>query len=269
MEVGLWLLVDRGGLERAGDEGPVTACWKLFAEVLIEAWGVVHPRGEGFQESGECVVLPRIALLQEVLVQLADESGQLVAAADLIIWSKGHVSKYPVAPWDGHLGGWLWAVFVTDHAAEAGAGGGEVVLKLGDSLLEFPILSGRLPFCRGQPEVLLGELVHAVDQVVVAELFDLLSQMSAGLLTPVITAFADFSIRKRGGDDTRGLRGGSGSSTSQRRNRARSSSVIRFQSMPRSEHQVSSRAEQMPYAFSVLNDRPMSRNEARNRQDSW
>jgi hypothetical protein len=87
--------------------------------------------------------------------------------------------------------------------------------------------------------------------------------------TPVITAFADFSIRKRGGDDTRGLRGGSGSSTSQRRNRARSSSVICFQSRPRSEHQVSSRAERMPYAFSVLNDRPMSRNEARNRQDSW
>ncbi|MCP9994372.1 hypothetical protein [Streptomyces albogriseolus] len=87
--------------------------------------------------------------------------------------------------------------------------------------------------------------------------------------TPITTAFADFSIRKRGGDDRRGLRGGSGSSTSQRRNQARSRSVIDFQSRPRSEHQVSSSADRMPYAFSVLNDRPMSRNEARNRQDSW
>jgi hypothetical protein len=58
----------------------------------------VHPRGEGFQESDECVVLPRIALLQEVLVQLADESDQFLVAADLIIWSKGHAGKYPVAP---------------------------------------------------------------------------------------------------------------------------------------------------------------------------
>lgn len=87
--------------------------------------------------------------------------------------------------------------------------------------------------------------------------------------TPVITWFADFSNRNRGGAATRGLSGGSGSSTSHRRNRARSKSVICFQSSPRAEHQVSSSAARMLYAFSVLNDRPMSRNEAANRHASW
>jgi hypothetical protein len=71
---------------------------------------------------------------------------------------------------------------VTDHAAEAGAGGGQVVLKLGDSLQEPGVLRGRLPFGRGQPQVFLGELVEAVDKVVVAELFNLLSEMNAGML---------------------------------------------------------------------------------------
>ncbi len=76
----------------------------------------------------------------------------------------------------------MLTALVPDHAAEAGAGGGEVVFKLVDSLTEFRVVGGRLPFCRGQPEVLLGELVDAVDQVVVAELFDLLPEVNAGLL---------------------------------------------------------------------------------------
>ncbi|MGR4880380.1 hypothetical protein ACIPUC_13200 [Streptomyces sp. LARHCF249] len=86
--------------------------------------------------------------------------------------------------------------------------------------------------------------------------------------TPVITAFADFSVRNCGGEATRVLRGGSGSSTSHRRNRARSRSVTRCQSGPRPEHQVSSSAARMPYAFSVLNDLPMSRKAAGNRRAS-
>ncbi len=73
-------------------------------------------------------------------------------------------------------------ILAADHAAEAGAGGCEVVLKLGDSLLEFRALGGCLPFRRGQPQVLLGELVDAVDQIVLAELFNLLPEVNAGLL---------------------------------------------------------------------------------------
>ncbi|MBT2438650.1 hypothetical protein J7E93_00605 [Streptomyces sp. ISL-36] len=82
---------------------------------------------------------------------------------------------------------------VPDHAAEAGAGGGEVVFKAGDSLTEFRVLGGRLPFRCGQPEVLLGELVDAVDQVVVAELFDLLPEVNAGLL-PQARVFGSQSL---------------------------------------------------------------------------
>ncbi|MEU5970513.1 hypothetical protein [Streptomyces globisporus] len=77
----------------------------------------------------------------------------------------------------------LGKVLVADHAAEAGAGCGELVLKLGEPLSELCVLRGRLSFRRGQPQVLLGELVDALDQVVVAELFDLLSEMNAGLLS--------------------------------------------------------------------------------------
>ncbi|AKN73694.1 hypothetical protein QR97_31635 [Streptomyces sp. PBH53] len=60
-------------------------------------------------------------------------------------------------------------------------GGSEVAFKLGDSLLKLCVFGGRLPFRRGQPEVLLGELVDVLDQVVVAELFNLLPEVNAGL----------------------------------------------------------------------------------------
>jgi hypothetical protein len=60
-----------------------------------------------------------------------------------------------------------------DHAAEAGAGGREVVLELGDSLLKVRVLGSRLPFCRGQPQVLLGELVDAVDQAALTAFINL------------------------------------------------------------------------------------------------
>ncbi|MGW0771432.1 hypothetical protein [Streptomyces sp. NPDC002676] len=73
-------------------------------------------------------------------------------------------------------------VLIADHAAEAGAGGGEVVLELVDSLSELRGLRGCPPFRRGQPQVLLGELVDAVDQVAVAKLFDLPPEMNAGML---------------------------------------------------------------------------------------
>ncbi|MER5896406.1 hypothetical protein [Streptomyces sp. NPDC001876] len=43
-------------------------------------------------------------------------------------------------------------------------------------------MSGCLLFRRGQSEVLLREFVDAVDQVVVAELFDLLPKVNAGLM---------------------------------------------------------------------------------------
>ncbi|MEU6672238.1 hypothetical protein [Streptomyces sp. NPDC046727] len=85
-------------------------------------------------------------------------------------------------------------VLVPDHAAEAGAGCGEVVLKLGDSLPELRVLCGRLPFRRGQPQVLLGKLVDAVDQVVVAELFDLLPEMNAGLLPQLTVTVASIRL---------------------------------------------------------------------------
>ncbi|MFG2662488.1 hypothetical protein [Streptomyces sp. NPDC048425] len=75
-------------------------------------------------------------MLQKVLVQLADEGGQILAAADLIIWSERHGGKYPVVCRTALPGGWLRAVLSRDHAAEVGTGSGEGVFKLCDLLFE-------------------------------------------------------------------------------------------------------------------------------------
>ncbi|MET8537319.1 hypothetical protein ABZV67_37410 [Streptomyces sp. NPDC005065] len=62
---------------------------------------------------------------------------------------------------------------------------------------------------RGQPQVLLGELVDAVDQVVVAELFDLLPEMNAGLL-PQLAVLGSEPLDLLAGKKQVGLLAGSG-----------------------------------------------------------
>lgn len=86
-------LIDSGGLEGSGQEGPVPFLGELLPKVSIPAWRVVDPRREGLKEVIEALVLPLMSPAEVVLAQFSDEGDQLVSAKDLIVWSKWHGVK--------------------------------------------------------------------------------------------------------------------------------------------------------------------------------
>jgi hypothetical protein len=73
-------------------------------------------------------------------------------------------------------------VFVTDHAAQAGAGGGEVVFKFGDALAEGLVLGFGLGVLVGESLVVRGELVDALYEGLAVDLVELVAELEAGVL---------------------------------------------------------------------------------------
>lgn len=98
-------------------------------------------------------------------------------------------------------------VLVADHAAQAGAGCGEVVFQLGDTGAESGVLGGGLLKLVGQLVVVLGEFVDAGGQVLAAEGVELLSEVTAQGGAEPVAFFAErgdllareFQVRAQGG----------------------------------------------------------------------
>jgi hypothetical protein len=76
--------------------------------------------------------------------------------------------------------------FVSDHSAQAGAGGSKVVFQFGDALLELFVVDGCLSVLVAQSLVVLSEFVDPVDEVAVGELAELAAELVLEVLAELV-----------------------------------------------------------------------------------
>jgi hypothetical protein len=69
------------------------------------------------------------------------------------------------------------AVLSSDHPAETGAGGGEVVFQSADAVLEHGVLGGGVLELVGEVLVVTGEFVDACGQVLGTQSVELMSEL--------------------------------------------------------------------------------------------